>query len=100
MAAAVPRNVGINGVSTGISRPGEFNFFNFASFAINGGFRDGLNTLDFIAFNQSGPFPDPTGLRVELSGTATPQATTVPEPGSLALLGCSILSLLGCARRR
>jgi hypothetical protein len=62
----------LNGVSTQISRPGTLNFFNFSSFSINSGFRSGLNTLDFIVFNQATGFPNPTALRVELSGTASP----------------------------
>jgi hypothetical protein len=39
-----------------------------SSFTISSGFQAGANTLDFVVTNGSGP----TGLRVEISGTATP----------------------------
>jgi hypothetical protein len=80
----------LNGVSTGITRPGEFGFFNFTSFAINAGFQNGTNTLDFIIFNQPTGPPNPTAVRVELSGTANP----VPEPATLSLLLCGVVALL------
>ncbi len=74
----------LNGVSKGISRPGEFNFFNFSpQWIINSGFVQGSNTLDFIVFNMpTNPPPNPTGLRTEMTLTASP----VPEPSSLLLI--------------
>jgi hypothetical protein len=47
---------------------------------LQSGFVPGINTLSFRVDNQGGP----TGLRIELNGSAVP--TGVPEPGSLALL--------------
>lgn len=68
----------INGISTGQTTP--FGGFTFHSFTIGSGFVAGTNTLDFIVNNGGGP----TGLRVELSGTAA--ADGIPEPASWALM--------------
>lgn len=76
----------------------------FTPFSITSGFVAGLNTLDFVINNQ--PFSNnPTGVRVELSGTfqptAPPPPAGVPEPSSLALLGLGTAALAAwrCRRR-
>ena len=69
----------INGVST--AQPGGGGFGGFTNFSITGGFVSGLNTIDFLVTNASGP----TGLRVEGALTAD-----VPEPMSLAILGVGL----------
>lgn len=97
----------INGVSTGIThldgaQGSSFTFF--TPFTISSGFVEGLNTLDFVVYDtpftagspQSGS-DNPSGLRVELSGTIEP----VPEPSSVALLGFGLILLVGpCVRLR
>ena len=44
-------------------------FDSATNFSISSGFAAGLNTLDFVV-NNAGSSPNPTGLRVEISGTA------------------------------
>ena len=68
----------INGKSTH-QVSGSFSVF--SSFAITSGFVSGQNTLDFIVHNISGP----TGLRVEMSGTADALGA-VPEPATWAIM--------------
>lgn len=58
----------INGVATGVTSDGNFGALGNA-FTISNGFLPGLNTLEFVV-NNAGPGTNPTGLRVQLSGTA------------------------------
>ena len=57
-------NILLNGLSTG-KTGGTFN--SWSPFTISSGFKDGMNTLDFIVANGGGS----TGLRVEVTGTAS-----------------------------
>jgi hypothetical protein len=68
----------INGVSTGQTTP--LFAYTFFPLAINSGFVAGVNTIDFVLFNDPGspPVINPTGLRVEMSGTAAPLPTPTP----------------------
>jgi VPDSG-CTERM motif len=87
----------LNGIDTG--NPGtSFTQFQigFASFSIPAGspFVSGLNTLDFLVNNGGGP----TGLRVEMTGEASPVG--VPDSSStLTLLSVSVGALLVACRR-
>ena len=84
----------INGVSTGNTAAG---FSAFYAFNIASGFVSGLNTLDFLVRNDGGP----TGLRVEMTGTANAVVASVPEPATLALVGTGLLGLaLGRRKHR
>src|SRR5207249_2044082 len=61
----------LNGNTVGPTAPA---FDTWTSFTINTGFVSGINTLDFIVNNVSGP----TGLRVDISGTASPSGAPPP----------------------
>jgi len=85
----------LNGVSTGNTIPVGFSpnysFGAWTPFTIASGFIAGVNTLHFVVNNDAGP----TGIRVELTGTADPS----PEPASLFLLGAGLVAF-GIFRRR
>jgi hypothetical protein len=88
-------NILLNGVPTGFTAAG---FTSWSSFTLNSGFIAGINTLDFIVQNFAGADGNPTGLRVEMSGTADPNSQ-VPEPVSFVLLGTGLVAF-GMLRRR
>jgi hypothetical protein len=69
-------------------------FQTFTPFSTSTGFVTGTNTLTF-SVNNSGASPNPSGLRVEISGSTN----AVPEPTSLACVGAGLIALGGIARR-
>jgi len=73
----------LNGVMA-VSASGGYS--NFDTFAISSGFIAGVNTLDFVVVNSGG---GPTGLRVEMTGTAKP----IKEPVTLALFCTGLLGI-------
>ncbi len=78
----------LNGANTGACT-GFSDFGSLTAFLITSGFKSGSNTLDFIVDNGGGP----TGVFAEISGTQT------PEPSSILLMGSGVLSA-ACAFRR
>ena len=67
------------------------------TFTINGtGFLAGVNTFQ-IGVNNEG---DPTAFRLEFTSATVSASGTVPEPGSLGLLGLGLAGLGFLARRR
>jgi hypothetical protein len=81
-------NILINGVAI---NPVSSDFTSWRSFSVNSDFVAGINTLDFVINNEGGP----TGVRVEMSGSAS----DAPEPAPIVLLGGG-LSVLGLLRFR
>jgi hypothetical protein len=61
-------SIQLNGVTVFSTSQG---FGAFQSFTINSGFAAGLNTLDFVVQNAVYGGTNPTGLRVDISGTAS-----------------------------
>jgi hypothetical protein len=89
-------NIYLNGTIMALTTPAnDFTLWTSFSLPVGSNFVAGLNTLDFVSSNTSGP----SGLRVEfLTGTAT-DVSAVPEPATLGLLGVGLLGL-GIARRK
>lgn len=83
-------SVYLNGVYTGTSAPG---LGNWKPFTISSGFNQGVNTLDFIVENNAALGSNPSGMQIQISGTAT-----VPEPASMGLTALAVVALAG--RRR
>ena len=83
----------INGVSTGQTSNG---FQDWSNFSIASGFISGINTLDFIVNNGGGP----TGLRVEMTGSADASTGAVPEPAAWAMMLVGFGGLGMVLRRR
>ncbi len=85
-------NILLNGEETGFTHSGFAAFS--APFLITSGFIEGINTLQFVLTN-AGTAPNPGGLRVQILGSTT----TIPEPGTLSLLGLAIAGLTVRRRR-
>jgi hypothetical protein len=83
----------LNGVSLGFTTPTNAFGSPLSAFTINSGFVAGVNSLDFVVFNGSGP----TALRVEMTGSANPVPVPLPATASLLMLG---LAMLGFATLR
>lgn len=75
----------------------DVSFLSFTPFLISSGFVTGTNTLTFLVNNVSAA-ANPTGLRVEISGTFTP-AEAIPEPATPAVVGAGIIALLVLRKR-
>ena len=87
----------VNGVSSGNNTGlNSDTFRSFFNFTLSSNFVGGTNTLDFIFNNDGGP----TGLRVEMTGTADTAVAAVPEPTSFAILGAGLLGLRLIRRQR
>ncbi len=73
-------DIRLNGVSTGFKdlNTNDWIFQPFVSFIMTRGFVSGTNTLDFVVVNN---IQSPSGLRVEISGTA--QLASTGRPGRI-----------------
>ncbi|MGH9815403.1 MAG: PEP-CTERM sorting domain-containing protein [Candidatus Acidiferrales bacterium] len=80
-----PGQMFLNGVLVSTSS----GFTSLTAFLISSGFLPGVNTLTFVIENLPQATGNPSGLRVDISGTASP----VPEPSTLLLLGSGMAGL-------
>ncbi len=90
-------NIGViflNGVYAGVTNLAGPSVF--TAFSISGGFVPGVNKLDFLVVNN-GTTANPTGLRVEISGSVN-----IAEPASAVLASVGMLGLcvFGMVRAR
>lgn len=82
-----------------ITQGGLGDFATWTSFSASSGFVGGVNELVFRVRNAASPTGNPTGLRVEILGSAvTP--TAIPEPASWAMLIAGFGLTGAMARRR
>jgi hypothetical protein len=94
-------NIYINGTPTGSTTSSNGYGALASSFAITSGFVNGTNTIEFVVQNDKQTYwlgvnyGNPTGLRVEMSGTAA----TVPVPAAILLFAPGLLGLLGLRRK-
>jgi hypothetical protein len=80
----IVQDILINSTSLGVFQGGGNASGAGVSFNVSSGFVAGVNTLTFIIENYpTGISPNPTGLDVQMTGTAT----ALPEPASLAFGG-------------
>ena len=74
-------------------------FKNFVPFVLNSSNSDfvaGINTIQFVVYNNTSGSPNTTGLNVDFESTYA-----VPEPGSFVLMGLGISALcLGAKKRK
>jgi len=88
----------VNGNGTGHTTLFESFRLGYANFTLDDYFVAGINTIDFLVSN-GGLSANPTGLRVEMTGTALP--VPVPEPGTWAMVAIGLALVgLGTSRRQ
>lgn len=97
--------VALNGVPIytggGCIAGGNFSFENLTPFSVSSGFNPGVNTLSFnitndVCANSNGG-PNPTGLLVDVAGTAD---AAVPEPATALPVAGGLMFALVHYRRR
>jgi len=87
----------LNGALENTGKVNAYNPSTGTNFNISSGFQSGINTLDFVVFNQPGSISNPTGLLVDITSST---AAIVPEPSTVAVYMVGSLALLGFVIRK
>lgn len=100
---SIPQQAGVNN----LGQPQPWTLTNSET-GVAANVLSGANTINFTVANTGGQAPGyagqsgPTGFAADFTvyGKATVIAATVPEPGSLALIGLAAIALTEVRRRR
>ena len=95
----VVNNVEVTGGVSGqiANQTGQFEkFTSFNLNSLNTDFISGINTIDFVVFNNTNGSPDVTGVNIDIQSTTA----YAPEPGSFALMGLGLSGLYFGVKRR
>ena len=72
------------------------NFYSFTLNSSNTDFVSGINTIEFVVYNNTTGSPNVTGLNVDIETTF---ADPTPEPGTFALVGLGLCAVVARARK-
>ncbi len=90
--------VRLNGNVVGFTSSGFGAFSSLFAVTNAAWFNAGANTLEFDVFNAQGGPPNPSGFRLEVSGTADQVPSPTPEPSAMLMAAPALLAL--ALRRR
>jgi hypothetical protein len=98
-------DIELNGTSLGVNNLGQSSpwTLSYSQNGVTGTVLSGVNTIEFLIWNTGGNPPGytgtsgPTGMAADF--TVHGDATTVPEPATMLLLGLGLIGLAGIRRK-